>query len=280
MTTITALPSAPNRSTDAPATYVTKADAMMAALPTFITETNTVAGEVNTNASTATTQASNASTSATNAATSATNASNSASAAAASAATAVAAPGTNATSTTSLSVGTGSKSLTIQTGKDLVVGMAVNIAYTTTPTTYMHGIITAYNTGTGALDVTVSKISGSGTYALWTVSLVGNAGTDGTDGINGVDYVNGTATLIAGISYYANSSGGSFTLTMPLSPSVGDVLVISDPFQQLADYPVTLARNGSNFVDPYGTGQAEDFELNEAGMQITFTYTASGWRAS
>lgn len=82
MTTITALPSAPNRSTDAPATYVTKADAMMAALPTFVTETNTVAGEVNTNATTATTQATNASTSATAAANSATAAATSANASA------------------------------------------------------------------------------------------------------------------------------------------------------------------------------------------------------
>jgi hypothetical protein len=164
MTTITALPAAPNRATDAPATYVTKADAMMAALPTFITETNTVAGEVNTNATTATTQASTATTQATNA-------SNSAAAAAASAATAAAAPGTNATSTTSLTVGTGSKTLTIQTGKSLVVGMSVKIAYTTTPTTWMHGDITAYDTGTGSLTVYVTVINGSGTQAAWTVSL-------------------------------------------------------------------------------------------------------------
>ncbi len=68
MTTITALPSAPSRSTDTPENYVTKADAMMAALPTFVTETNTVAGEVNTNATTATTQATNAATSASTAA--------------------------------------------------------------------------------------------------------------------------------------------------------------------------------------------------------------------
>lgn len=80
MTTITALPSAPSRSTDTPENYVTKADAMMAALPTFVTETNTVAGEVNTNATTATTQATNAATSATNAANSATAAASSANA--------------------------------------------------------------------------------------------------------------------------------------------------------------------------------------------------------
>lgn len=65
MTTITALPSAPSRSTDTPENYVTKADAMMAALPAFVTETNTVAGEVNTNATNTATNATAAAASAT-----------------------------------------------------------------------------------------------------------------------------------------------------------------------------------------------------------------------
>ena len=59
MTTITALPTAPSRAD--PANFRTRADAFMAALPTFATETNTVAGEVNTNASNAATSASTAS---------------------------------------------------------------------------------------------------------------------------------------------------------------------------------------------------------------------------
>jgi len=55
MTTITALPPAPSR-TD-PATFSDKSDALLGALDTFVTETNTVAGECVTNAATATTQA-------------------------------------------------------------------------------------------------------------------------------------------------------------------------------------------------------------------------------
>lgn len=58
MTTITALPTAPSRAD--PANFRTRADAFMAALPTFATETNTVAGEVNTNATNAATSASTA----------------------------------------------------------------------------------------------------------------------------------------------------------------------------------------------------------------------------
>lgn len=55
MTTITPLPPPPSRSD--PANFASKGDALLGALPTFVTETNTVAGEVNTNATTATTQA-------------------------------------------------------------------------------------------------------------------------------------------------------------------------------------------------------------------------------
>lgn len=128
-------------------------------------------------ASTASTQATNAASSASAAATSAANAASSATDAAASATTAVNAPGTSATSTTSLTVGTGSQSLTIQTGKALVVGMPVVIARTSAPsTTYMVGIVTGYTSGTGALTVSVSSVLGSGTYTDWTVSLTGPQG--------------------------------------------------------------------------------------------------------
>lgn len=88
-----------------------------------------------------------------------------------SAQTAVNAPGTNATSATSDTIATGSTTITIQTGKSIVVGMTVKMASTASPTNWMHGDVTAYNSGTGSLTVNVSAISGSGTFAAWTVSL-------------------------------------------------------------------------------------------------------------
>jgi len=138
---ITALPTPPSR-TDA-ANFSARADAFLGALPTFGTEANALAVEVNGYASNA----------------------------AASASTAVNAPGTSATSTTSLVIGTGSKSLTVQTGKAFVVGQWVTITSTATPANWMHGQISAYTTGTGALTVTVSMVGGSGTIAAWTVAL-------------------------------------------------------------------------------------------------------------
>lgn len=97
----------------------------------------------------------------------------SAAAAATSAATALNAPGTSATSTTSLTVGVGAQNLTIQAGKQIVVGMFVVIASTASPANWMHGNVTAYNSVTGALTVQVDSVGGSGTIANWTISLSG-----------------------------------------------------------------------------------------------------------
>jgi hypothetical protein len=51
----------------------------------------------------------------------------------------------NATSTTSLAIGTGSKSLTVDTGKLYAVGQFVIAAALSGPTNYMSGQVTAYN---------------------------------------------------------------------------------------------------------------------------------------
>ena len=138
---ITALPTPPTRA-DA-TNFNARADAFLVALPNFAAQANALASEVNGYASNA----------------------------AASAATATNAPGTSATSTTSLAIGTGSKSLTVQTAKAFVVGQWVTVTNTVTPANWMHGQITAYTSGTGALVVSVSAVGGSGTYAAWTIGL-------------------------------------------------------------------------------------------------------------
>lgn len=129
---ITPLPDVPLRS-DAPATFVTKADAFLGALNQFATEVDAVGVALTLGA-------------------------------------------TNATSTTSLVIGLGSKSLTVQTGKSYVVGMTVKIASTATGVNWMLGDITSYTTGTGDLVVTVVGISGSGTFAAWSISQSATGG--------------------------------------------------------------------------------------------------------
>lgn len=159
-TPIAALPTPP--STSDPTNFDIRADTFLTALPTFRSQANDLA--------------TNAFNNATDAATSATTATTKAAEALASANSAVNAPGTSATSTTSLAVGSGSKSLTLaQTGKSFAVGQPVRIARTSdAAATWMQGIITAFTSGTGAMTVEViAPFEGTGTHTDWTVSLTG-----------------------------------------------------------------------------------------------------------
>lgn len=159
---ITALPTPP--STNDPANFNTRADAFLGQMPTFVTEANALAGEVNAN-----TQA--AAASATAAANKVVEATGKAAEAAASAASALNAPGTNGTSTTSLTIGSGTKAFTTQTGKAWVAGQGFFLASTASPLNWMTGILTAYNPGTGAATVEVDSTGGLGTFSVWNCGL-------------------------------------------------------------------------------------------------------------
>ena len=78
---------------------------------------------------------------------------------------------TNGTSTTSLAITTGSKSLTTQINKAWAVGSYVYLVNSSDVTKLMVGQVTAYNNGTGALTVNVTTTLGSGTYATWSIGL-------------------------------------------------------------------------------------------------------------
>jgi hypothetical protein len=77
---------------------------------------------------------------------------------------------TQSTSTTSNTVGTGSKSFTVQTGKSYFVGMSLTIARTAAPANRMFAYVDSYNSGTGALVVTSQAFEGSGTFTDWSIS--------------------------------------------------------------------------------------------------------------
>lgn len=78
---------------------------------------------------------------------------------------------TTDTSASSVAIGTGAKSFTVSTGKSFQPGMFLMIADTAAPTTnYMQGQVTSYNSGSGALVMSIGSILGSGTKSAWTIS--------------------------------------------------------------------------------------------------------------
>jgi hypothetical protein len=75
------------------------------------------------------------------------------------------------TSTTSLTIGNGNKTLTVGTGLSYTPTQNVTISYDAS--NHMHGEVLTYNSGTGVMTVDVNHHTGSGTYTAWVVNVGG-----------------------------------------------------------------------------------------------------------
>lgn len=187
--------------------------------------------------------------------------------------------GFTGTSTTSLTIGTGSKSLTIQSNRSFVVGTVVNIASTADPANFMAGTVTSYNLTTGALVVSVAEgnVGGLGTFAAWTVSLAGPRGPVGpAASIN--------LTAVAGPAF-AFLSGGRYRLTgrvtagtLPVSPGIG-----GDPIEIMTGTDATalfhtITPNGAETVTVAGVAGSPLLFDAPAGSIIKLVPVAGGWQ--
>ena len=81
-------------------------------------------------------------------------------------------------------------------------------------------------------------------------------------------------TAVSSNGYFCNTTSGAFTVTLPSSPSAGDVVAIADYANTFDTNNVTIARNGSNIQ-----GEAEDFSASIEGLSITLIYVdgTQGW---
>jgi hypothetical protein len=81
-------------------------------------------------------------------------------------------------------------------------------------------------------------------------------------------------TAVNGLGYFCNTTSSAFTVTLPATPSAGNVIAISD-------YAATFATNNIT-VDPNGNkiaGSTDDKVLNTNGIAVTLVYVDSteGW---
>ena len=69
-----------------------------------------------------------------------------------------------------------------------------------------------------------------------------------------------------------NTSGGSFTVTLPASPAVGDQVVVVDSANSWATNNLTIGRNGST-ID----GAASDLTCDISGVSVQLVYSGTTW---
>ena len=111
-----------------------------------------------------------------------------------------------ATSTSSLAIGTGSKTLTIQANKNFSVNQWVLVQETSNPANQMLGQITSYS-GT-SLVVSVAATGGSGTHADWTIVLTNSAAAAGYQPPIGTGNVTGPGSSTTGhLATFADGTG-------------------------------------------------------------------------
>lgn len=137
-------------------------------------------------------------------------------------------PGYGGTSTTSLTLGTGSMTLTTQTGLAYVAGSRIRVANTADTRLWMEGVVTSYTSGTGSLTFTSELFVGTGTLSSWTLSLAGQNGTGG--GLDG--------EWVSGGTYYHDSTrisvvyktvSGTTTYYRANNPSKNNLNTWGDP---------------------------------------------------
>jgi hypothetical protein len=83
-------------------------------------------------------------------------------------------------------------------------------------------------------------------------------------------------TAVSGNGYFVNTTSGAITVTLPASPSAGDIVAVADYAGTAATNLITIARNGSNFE-----GGTDDGAIAVNRQTGTFVYAdaTQGWIA-
>jgi hypothetical protein len=105
--------------------------------------------------------------------------------------------------------------------------------------------------------------------------LIGPTGPTGPQANINYTVVTANQTLSNSQNIAADTSGGSFTLTLPASPNAGDSIDIFDYANTFDTNPLTIARNGQNIES-----LAENLTANVEGAYFTLIYTGvtRGWQ--
>ena len=82
-------------------------------------------------------------------------------------------------------------------------------------------------------------------------------------------------TAVNGQGFFVDTTSGTVTVTLPSSPSAGNIVAISDYNSKAATNAITIARNGSNI-----NGAASNLTISKANSAVELVYVDStaGWQ--
>lgn len=125
----------------------------------------------------------------------------------------------SATSSSSVAVGIGTKTFTTDKAYRWSLGQWLIAAVPTAANNYMTGQVTAYDTATGIVTVSVALVGGSGTYSSWSISTCPAPVTPNPFGVINAVTISSNRTLVDTYKYEAASGSiimNAATLAIPV----------------------------------------------------------------
>ena len=82
-------------------------------------------------------------------------------------------------------------------------------------------------------------------------------------------------TAVSGNGYFVNTTSGTVTMTLPASPSAGDIVAVADYANTFDTNNLTIAPNSSPI-----NGTTDNYTANTTGISLTFVYVdgTRGWK--
>jgi hypothetical protein len=170
-----------------------------------------------------------------------------------------------------------------------ITGVSVQLVYDgTTWEVYAQvggfgGTVQVANGGTGQTSYTNGQllIGNSVGNTLTKATLTAGSGVSITNGNGSITIsasssyipISTTYTAAVGDKILANTSAGSFTITLPASPATGQTVEFQDSFGTWGVNALTIGRNGNTIM-----GLAEDMVASNTNMGFGLVYNGSDWR--
>lgn len=146
-----------------------------------------------------------------------------------------------------------------------LVNQFTQSAYNQANTDYTTLSIQTSTSSSNGLYVPVITVSANGRVTAISNTLITTTGGTVYTRKTTNSFINNNEGIIA------DTSAGSFTITLPSTPTVGNQVVVADG-NNFATNNLTIARNGSTIE-----GIAEDLILDIQGVLVTFIYDGSTW---
>jgi hypothetical protein len=166
------------------------------------------------------------------------------------------------TSSTSNTIGTGNKNFTLNAINAYVSGDRVRISATSSPTSYVEGIIVVV-TGT-AIVVSVDATNGSGTFTSWNVGIAGNVGATGATGPAAISYA----------QVLTSATTGNGTTLSPIFPTASDSIELANNTTYYFEAFVSVTKTASTASGSWQIG------FTFSNLQQNLHYQASLTSAS